>query len=184
MCTLTGTETQKVALQSGIVFTDVAVQSAGKRVQLVHHLAALTGLVGAEHGLHSFDQLIVLANVMRVLGEVTELHQPLLGNRVRLGALQQHRQQAGGDGGIKLIDERLLRGGDQAILRVVFVDDETEAIRDLVRRRHGRYTLRPSSALHDPRLPTLRGLCRFLKRVGKPYRFNSVSKHYRGDQPN
>jgi hypothetical protein len=151
VCTLTGTETQKVALQSGIVLADVAVQSVSERVQLVHHLAALTGLVGAEHGLHSFDQLTVLANVMRVLGEVTELHQPLLGNRVRLGALQQHRQQAGGDGGIKLIDERLLRG-DQAILRVVFVDDETEAIRDFG--PPSSWPLHPSSIFRSARSQT------------------------------
>src|SRR5512143_3252498 len=95
---------------------------------------------------------------MLVIREVTELHQPLLGDRVRLGALQDRGQQSDGDGGIELIDEGLLRGGDEAILRVVLVDDETEAVRDVVRcsSNHGRCTL-PASAHRRGRSPPADG---------------------------
>src|SRR5512132_807009 len=81
--------------------------------------------------------------------------------------------QADGDGGIKLIDESLLCGSDEAILRVVLVDDETEAVRDVVRcsSSHRRCAL-PASAHRRGRSAPADG-----------YAAPSMSKHKRLDAP-
>jgi hypothetical protein len=132
-----------VVLKSRIIVTDVAVQRNGERIQLIRNAIAITCVVGAEHGLRFFDQLSVPTNVMRVPGKVMELHQPLLSDRVGLGALQDQRQQTSTRRGIKLTDQRLLCGGDEAILRVVLVDQESNAGGDVVCRssNHGRSIL-------------------------------------------
>jgi hypothetical protein len=165
MCASAGADTQKVALESRIIVADVAVQRSGERIQLVHNAIAITGVVGADHGLRFFDQLSVPANVMLVSGKVMELHQPLLSNRVGLGALQDQSEQTSTRRGIKLIDQRFLCGGDEAILRVVLVDQEPDAGGDVVctSSSHGRSILFRSTP--PPILRRLRTMP--LPRMGK-----------------